>query len=101
MIALRACGSVTTRQFSVLCFFSQNHRNNHFMKDDLVIEDATAIGFSLSAISFSWHSLISGPEIRDPGPSRDLELGTLKLGTLGPWNWDPGTWDLRPWGMGP
>ena len=48
--ALRACNSVTTRQFSVLCYLSQNQ---DFMKDVLVIKDAALIGFSLLAISFS------------------------------------------------
>ena len=43
---VRACNSVTTPHFPVLCFFSQN---KHFIKDELVIKDAAVIRFSLLA----------------------------------------------------
>ena len=50
IIALRDCSFETTREFSVLCFFTQN---KHFMKNDVVSKDAAVTEFSLSAMSFS------------------------------------------------
>ena len=53
----------------------------------------TGVLYNFDIVTLLWHSLKSGPEVRDP---RILGHGTLTLGTLALGSWDLGRATLSP-----